>query len=161
MTAPGHLPYSPCVPLPYVLIIEDSVADAELVRAALQALSFNVEAHLAHKALTGLECLSALQQRKDKPESVLIWLDLSLPEMDGLELLRQVRSDPATRCIPVIAFSGSEMPERVQSALQAGANAYVHKPDDVDIYMMRVAKLTEAFLIHTLSKWRNRVVHDA
>lgn len=153
MTAPDHLLYAPCVPLPYVLIIEDNVADAELMRAAIERLPIHVELQLDHKARAGLDSLAALQRREQKPDSVLIWLDLGLPEMDGLDLLREVRSQPGTRFLPVIAFSGSETPQRVRDALQAGANAYVHKPNDVDTYLGCVAKLTEAFVFHTLSAW--------
>ena len=138
------------MPVPLVLIIEDSVPDAELARAAILSLDSPIEVITAASASAGLAQLARFPGDPDH-SPVLVWLDMNLPEVTGLEIIKRIRSSPETATIPIVAFSGSEQMQTVRSALEAGANIYVHKPDDVDLYMRRVGRVTEAFLEHALS----------
>lgn len=131
---------------PLVLVIEDSLADAELARAALAGVSTEVEFKHVTNGEQGLARLSALRETLDPPVSALVLLDLGLPGTDGFALLERMRA--AADCIPVVVFSGSDDPAIVRRALRAGANAYLHKPSDVDQFLARVAGIAEAFLVH-------------
>jgi PAS domain S-box-containing protein len=103
-----------------VLYVEDNEVNALLMRAMLAHLP---GVHLEHAAdpLQVLDLARAL-----RPE--LLLLDIQLPEIDGFELLRRLRADPATRSVPAIAVSASAMPADIQRALQAGFAAYLTKP---------------------------------
>ena len=92
-----------------ILLVEDSVADAELAMRALE------ESHLANEVLhlrDGVEALDYLYRRgdfADRPEGhpALVLLDLKMPRLDGTEVLRQLKSDPAKRMIPNINITSS------------------------------------------------------
>lgn len=103
-----------------VLYVEDNEVNALLMRAMLARLP---SVHLVHTAdpLQAVELARAM-----RPE--LLLLDIQLPGIDGFELLRRLRADPATRSVPAIAVSAGAMPADIQHALQAGFAAYLTKP---------------------------------
>lgn len=107
-----------------VLYVEDNAVNALLMQAMLARLP---GLHLEHAA----DPLQAIElARKWLPE--LLLLDIQLPEIDGLELLRRLRADAAMRNVPAVAVSASAMPADIQRALQAGFAAYLTKPLDLD-----------------------------
>jgi DNA-binding NtrC family response regulator len=102
-----------------VLVVEDSVMQVELYLSFLGATDFNVDA-----VSTGAKALAAIRQRQ--PEVVL--LDLQLPDMDGLEILRQARAEKCTASFVVMTANGSV--RRAVEAMQAGAEDFLVKPFD-------------------------------
>jgi CheY-like chemotaxis protein len=70
-----------------------------------------------------------------------VLLDMQLPDMTGLDVLRRLRSEPATSAIPVVALSASALPVEVEAAIDAGAVDYWTKPIDVDVFVAGMARL--------------------
>lgn len=104
-----------------VLVIEDDAVDRKLVGAVLR-----FDGHSVQDGSSAQEAAEAV--RRDPPDVIL--LDLRLPGMDGLALARQIKSDPTTRDIPIIAVTA--YPERYprQALLDAGCEAWIVKPVD-------------------------------
>jgi len=113
-----------------ILFVDDSARDAEL---ALEALD---EHNLANEVVVlrdGSEALDYLYRRgqfssRADGEPVVILLDLKMPKVDGLEVLRQIKSDPDLRVIPVVVMTSSHEAADLALSYQLGANAYVVKP---------------------------------
>ena len=108
-------------PGPLVLVVEDNAVNLELVVAVLDRDGFQVvSAVSAEAALDRLKLL--------RPD--LILLDIQLPGLDGLELTKLLKADPASAGIPVVALSAHARPEDRQAALDAGCVEYICKPID-------------------------------
>ncbi|HUR24565.1 MAG TPA: response regulator [Candidatus Thermoplasmatota archaeon] len=102
-------------------MVED---DAVIGRAVQRAADGLLEARLAGTGQQALEALAGAELPR------FILLDFGLPDMDGLQVLRRLRADPRCSKLPVILFSSLRDPERVAQTAQAGADAWVPKPDD-------------------------------
>jgi two-component system, cell cycle response regulator DivK len=102
-----------------ILVVEDDEANQELVTRFLQRAGHEVIQ--ANNGVTGVALAVA-----EVPD--LILMDLSLPELDGWEATRQIRANPITGAIPIIALTAHAFAEEVQQALQAGCNQYETKP---------------------------------
>jgi|SRR5665213_2059128 len=115
-----------------ILLAEDNPNDVELTLAALH------ENHLANEVVVvrdGEEALDYLYQRKSfasRPggNPALMLLDLKMPKVDGIEVLRHVKADPATRSIPIVVLTSSREEQDVVRSYDLGVNAYVVKPVD-------------------------------
>lgn len=113
-----------------ILLVDDSPRDIEL---ALDALA---EHNLAKEVVTlcdGEEALDYLYQRgafagRQPGNPVVILLDLKMPKLDGLEVLRQIKSDPQLKIIPVVMMTSSREEKDLVNSYQLGVNAYVVKP---------------------------------
>ena len=115
----------------WILLAEDNANDADLTMRALSANQSPDEVVLAGDGAEALDCLyrrGAFQSRDGDPPAVVL-LDLKMPKVDGLEVLRQIKADAALKNIPVVIFTSSGR-ERADLArtYQMGANAYVVKP---------------------------------
>ena len=104
-----------------VLVIDDDELVRETIRLALKHEGF--DAVTAEAPVMG-----DVVARQTKPD--LILLDLYMPEMNGLDLLRKLKADGATKDIPVVVFTGSSETIDVMSAIQSGAREYIAKPID-------------------------------
>jgi CheY-like chemotaxis protein len=89
-------------------------------------------------AKDGIECLEKIRQH---PEIDLVLLDMMMPVMDGYEALKQMRIQPATLNLPVIALTAMAMQGDKQKCLDAGANAYCSKPVDLNILLSQMKQL--------------------
>ncbi len=107
-----------------ILLVEDNPDDVDLTLRALDRAKITNEVLIAHD---GAEALDALGQRED-PLPGLVLLDLKLPKLDGLEVLRQIRADERTRYLPVVILTSSTEQEDIINGYRNGANAYVRKP---------------------------------
>ena len=112
-----------------VLIVDDEPDNLGVVE---KVLSFNgATTHVAKNGVEGLEILERVMP-------TFILLDLSMPEMDGWEMLRQVRANPSTAHLPVIALTAHAMPEDVERAKQAGFDGYVIKPIRINSFLLEI-----------------------
>jgi len=107
-----------------VLIIEDEPDIAEVLRYSLEKAGFNTRS-----VLTGEEGLNASLDRTNPPS--LILLDLLLPGMNGLEICRRLRNEPATQRIPIVIITAMTLPSDIRTSLQLGPNDYFAKPFSV------------------------------
>jgi two-component system, cell cycle response regulator DivK len=108
--------------MPRILLVEDNEMNRDMLTRRLHRKGFDV-LHAAN----GLEGVAA--SRQHVPDLVL--MDLSLPEMDGLEATRRIKADPATCAIPVIALTAHAMTNDRERALAAGCDDYDTKPVDL------------------------------
>jgi len=125
-----------------ILLVEDNPNDAELTMRALKRA--NVDAHLII-ARDGAEALEVLIS--DRPKPKVIFLDLKLPKVDGIEVLRQVRLDDRTRAIPVVVLTSSQEERDITECYKLGANSYVVKPVEFDKFYRAVGDLATYWLM--------------
>ena len=126
-----------------VLLAEDSQNDAELTLAALG------ENHLANEVIrveNGAEALDYLHCRgrftgRSNGLPAVILLDIKMPKVDGLEVLRQIRSDPNLAFLPVVMLTSSREERDIVESYRLGVNAYVVKPVDFPSFMEAIKHL--------------------
>ena len=125
-----------------ILLVEDNQDDESLtVRALRIGTTANIE--LARDGQAALDHL--FDDAKDMPRLVL--LDLNLPEVDGLQVLRRIREDDRTRLTPVVILTGFNAPIDVVAAYRYGANSYVRKPIDFDRFAEVIRQLGLYWLV--------------
>ena len=127
-----------------ILLVEDNPDDVKLTLRALQ------NCNIANKVVVagdGLEALNYLlgagahagRDLSDRPAVVL--LDLKLPKIDGLELLRRMRADHRTKLLPVVVLTSSKEEQDIVTSYDLGANSYIRKPVDFDRFVEAVRQL--------------------
>jgi len=127
-----------------VLLVEDNPRDAELALIALK------QRHLANRvfhvkdgaeALDYIFCRGPFAGRDSKCPPKVVLLDLKLPKVDGLEVLRAIKTNPQTKCIPVVVMTSSQEQQDIVESYQLGVNSYIVKPVDFDNFSAAVAEL--------------------
>ncbi len=126
-----------------ILLVEDSAQDVELT---LNALAEHKLSNSVDLARDGAEALDYLYKRgahaaRQSVNPVLILLDLKMPKVDGLEVLRMVKADPRLRTIPVVILTSSREEQDVVRSYELGVNAYVVKPVEFDKFVGAVREL--------------------
>jgi two-component system, response regulator len=122
-----------------ILLVEDNEDDIDLTLRALNTSRLNNDVVVARDGREALDYLEASQQRSSMP--IVVLLDLRLPKIDGLEVLRRIRSNERTQDLPVIIMTSSQDDEdRLHSELY-GASSFMVKPGDYDQLMAAVKKL--------------------
>ena len=117
-----------------ILIVEDNDKNRKLVRDVLTFKSYEVI-----ETETGEEGVRLARERCPS----LVLMDIRLPGIDGMEALRQLRAEPTTREIPVMAMTASVMSEDRQKIMAAGFDAYQCKPIEVSDFVAAIAQLLE------------------
>ena len=116
-----------------ILLVEDNPMDVDLT---LRAFKRRRVTNTIHVARDGEEALAWLPRwEAGEPWPAVILLDLKLPRVDGLEVLRQLKSHPTLRAIPVVVLTTSAEHADVQTAYQLGANSYIVKPVEFEKFM--------------------------
>lgn len=134
-----------------ILLVEDNPDDVKLtLRAFTRSNILNpiVVAHDGIEALDFLFARGAHSDRADKPLPTLIILDLKLPKLDGLGVLKAMRAEERTKLIPVVILTSSKEDEDVVSGYALGANSYVRKPVDFAEFL-EAAKLIGMYWMMT------------
>lgn len=125
----------PAVPqgLVDILFVEDDQNDAELAMEALKRAKISNSIHLVEdgaEALDFLFCTGRYHERRPSDGPHIVLLDLNLPKVKGLEVLRRIKSDPQTRDIYVVVLTASKFDRDVEASKRLGADAYIVKPVD-------------------------------
>ena len=118
-----------------ILLVDDSVEDVELTVLALRRSKICNKIHLAEDgagALDFLFCRGAYENRSFDHPPTLVLLDLKLPKVEGLEVLRALRADERTRALPVAILTSSKQQRDVIDGYKLGVNAYVQNPVDFE-----------------------------
>lgn len=126
-----------------ILLAEDNPNDVELVLTAFEKCRL---ANHVVVARDGEEALDYLNGRgvftaSGRPDPAVVLLDLKMPRVDGPEVLRQIRADPALRTLPVVILTSSKEESDLVRGYQLGANAYVVKPVGFEDFINAVSKL--------------------
>ena len=137
-----------------ILLVEDNPDDEVLTLRALRRNNILNEVIVAHDGEEALSCLFGDQQHSDGaarklPEVVL--MDLKLPKIDGLELLRRIRGDERTRRLPVVILTSSSEESDILAGYDLGANSYIRKPVDFSQFVEAVRQLGLYWLVLNVS----------
>ena len=132
-----------------ILLVEDSQADAEMTMDALS------DAHLVNPVVhleDGVDCLDYLYARgawaeREAGDPAVVLLDIKMPRMSGLEVLKTMRAEERMRRIPVVILSSSREESDLARSWDLGANAYVIKPVDVDQFFEAVRTLGQFWAV--------------
>lgn len=116
-----------------ILLVEDSTDDAELT---IRAITSNKITNRIQLVKDGVEAMEFLASGQPLPR--LILLDLKLPRMNGLEVLKAIRDDPRTRVLPVVILTSSREEPDVARAYQLGVNSYIVKPVEFEAFVKAV-----------------------
>ncbi len=140
-----------------ILLVEDNPRDAELTLRVLKLHSFSnkiVHVNDGKEALDWLFCQGDFKDRDENHLPKIVLLDLKMPKIDGLEVLRAIRSDERTKLLPVVVMTSSQEQSDVVASYQLGVNSYVVKPLDFEAFSAAVAALGHYWLL--LNKAPNR-----
>ena len=127
-----------------ILLVEDDADDELLTRRTLKKNNICNEVVVARDGAEALDYLFATGRHEGRdPDSMphLVLLDLHLPKLDGLEVLRRIRADERTRLLPTVVFTSSEEQADLIDGYGPGANSYIRKPVDVGEFRAAVGRL--------------------
>ena len=120
-----------------ILVVEDNSSDAELEVRVIRKHGITNTIHVVEDGAEALEfifCRGAYASRDVSNLPKVIFLDLKMPKVNGMEVLKAVKSDERTRAIPVVIVTSSKEDQDVKTAYALGANSYVVKPVDFDAF---------------------------
>jgi len=133
-----------------ILLVEDNPADVALTLRALKQHHINNQVVVAHDGVEALDYLFGTGAHSGRDMRVLpelVLLDLNLPKVNGLEVLRRIRGDQRTKLQPVIMLTTSAEDRDVLASYQLGINSYVQKPVDFDHFSEAVRQLGLYWLV--------------
>jgi len=133
-----------------ILLVEDNADDEALTLRALKKNNIGNKVVVVRDGAEALEflfCSGAYADRdpRDKPQVIL--LDLKLPKVDGLEVLRRIRADQSTRTLPVVILTSSKEEQDVVNSYLIGVNSYVRKPVDFIQFVEAIRQLGLYWLV--------------
>ena len=135
-----------------ILLIEDNPYDVELTLHALHLNNLTNSVHVARDGVEALEFLlgpdgAGPAMAPDAAPRVIL-LDLKLPRIDGLEVLRKIRDDPRTRLLPVVVLTSSRQEQDIIESYNLGINSYILKPVDFQQFIEAIRTLGMYWLIY-------------
>lgn len=133
-----------------ILLVEDTPQDVELAVRALKKAKLSNHIHVARDGAEALEfifCEGAYAERKIEQGPKVILLDLKLPKVDGLEVLRRIKGDSRTKAIPVVVLTSSKEQKDVVESYELGVNSYIVKPVNFEGFAAAVQELGMYWLL--------------
>jgi two-component system, response regulator len=127
-----------------ILLVEDNPDDVELTLRALKKNNIKNEVKVVPDGAEALDFLFGHGKYSDRNLAnmpTVILLDLKLPKVDGLEVLRQLRANPLTKLLPVVILTSSKQEQDIVSGYSLGVNSYVRKPVDFNQFAEAVSHL--------------------
>jgi two-component system response regulator len=127
-----------------ILLVEDNPNDVELTLRALKKRNLANKVHVVRDGAEALEFIfgtGTYAERDINHIPKVILLDLKLPKVDGLEVLRRVKSDERTKIIPVVVLTSSKEERDMVESYKLGANSYITKPVDFDKFAQTVSEM--------------------
>ena len=133
-----------------IIIVEDNPEDSELMMRSLKKNNLSNNLILLEDGELALDFFfrrGKYKERKATKSNLMIFLDLKLPKVDGLEILRQLKSNKNTKKIPVVIVSSSKQDPDINTAYELGANSYVVKPVDYEKFTETIKQLGLYWLV--------------
>ena len=133
-----------------ILLVEDNPDDEALTIRALKKNNIGNELHVAHDGVEALDFIFCTGQHADRDpldQPQVILLDLKLPKVDGLEVLRRIRTDERTRRLPVVILTSSNEQQDLVNSYNLGVNSYIRKPVDFNEFITAVRQLGLYWLV--------------
>lgn len=133
-----------------ILLVEDNPDDEELTTRALRSKGLLNPIEVARDGEAALDILfrrGAHAARRAEPLPALVLLDLKLPKVDGLGVLRAVKADADLRSLPVVMLTSSSQDEDIVASYRYGANSYVRKPVDFQAFIEAVGRVGMYWLL--------------
>ena len=131
-----------------ILLVEDNPDDEALTRRALAKNNIQNEVMVAHDGVEALDLLFGTGPHAGRGISPAVTLlDLKLPKIDGLEVLRRIRADDRTKLLPVVILTSSKEERDLISGYGLGANSYIRKPVDFGQFLEAVRQLGLYWLV--------------
>ncbi|MBI1926125.1 response regulator [Candidatus Poribacteria bacterium] len=127
-----------------ILLVEDNPNDVELALHAFRKHNLTNQIHVARDGVEALEfifCTGAYADRDINNAPKVILLDLKLPKVDGLEVLRRIKADPRVHSIPVVMLTSSREERDIVESYQLGVNSFIIKPVDFDQFTQAVRQV--------------------
>jgi two-component system response regulator len=118
-----------------ILLVEDNANDAELTMRALKQRNLANQVHVCRDGAEAIDFFTG----GTGPVPKVVLLDLKLPKVDGLEVLRRLKSEARTKAIPVVVLTSSREEPDIERAYALGANSYIVKPVDFDAFARAVS----------------------
>ena len=125
-----------------ILLVEDNPNDAELTLRALKKSDLGARLAIARD---GAEALEYLLSTRPRPK--VVFLDLKLPKIDGIEVLRRVRAEERTHSLPIVVLTSSQEERDINECYKLGVNSYVVKPVEFDKFYKAVGDLGMYWLV--------------
>lgn len=137
-------------PVPVILLVEDDADHTELVRRAIEELGPDVRLVALADGEIALDYLFRRDEWADpkrSPRPDLVLLDLRLPRLDGFSVLREIKSAPALRPVPVVILTSSSSDRDVEQAYSEHANSYLVKPHDYERLVTLLGRARDYWLV--------------
>jgi len=134
----------------FILVVEDNPVDEKLTVRALEKRNVVNRIVVARDGEEALECLFGTSEGKEAPSPPLpqvVLLDLKLPKVDGLEVLRRIRASERTKQLPVVVLTSSDEERDILRSYSLGVNSYVRKPVNFDQFSEAVAEIGLYWLV--------------
>ena len=134
-----------------ILLIEDNASDVDLTKRALKRCRITNDLLVAEDGEEALDYLwgtvadAGRQTARELPTLTL--LDLKLPKVPGLEVLRRIRQDPRTKCLPVVVLTSSNEEQDIATSYDLGVNSYIRKPIDFNQFAAAIEQLGLYWLV--------------
>jgi two-component system, response regulator len=133
-----------------IVIVEDNPNDSELMIRSLQKNQLSNNLILLEDGEQALDFFYKRGKYKDRnacASNLIVFLDLKLPKVNGLEILKQLKSDPNTKKIPVVILTSSKEDPDIEAAYELGANSYVVKPVNYERFVETIKQLGLYWLV--------------
>jgi two-component system response regulator len=141
----------------FILLVEDNPDDEELTLRALSKAKVDTEVVIARDGQEAVDFLFGagdFKQRNTDEMPQVVLLDLKLPKLNGVDVLKQMRRHPRTRLLPVVVLTSSSEDEDKVRCYESGANSYVCKPVESTAFIEAVTRLGAYWLLHNESAAR-------
>ena len=140
-----------------ILLVEDNPQDAELILRALEQQNLGGDVQVAENGAEALEILFAPGQKGSEllENLKVIFLDLKLPKVSGLEVLRVIKDDVRTQSIPVVILTSSPQENDIEECYRLGANSYIVKPLELEDFTRAISQLASYWVLlnQTVPQW--------
>jgi two-component system, response regulator len=135
------------MPNKVILLVEDNADDEALTLRALKKSNVANDVVVARDGVEALDYLFQVVPRSGKDLPAVVLLDLKLPKINGLEVLKRVREEPATRMLPVVVLTSSKEEQDMLDCYGFGCNSYIRKPVNFDNFVTAIAQLGMYWLV--------------